>query len=175
MTYDPETYWPDRYAEQGPAYVARGGSPQVSERQVGAIAPFLRHLPSEGRVLDFGCGPGRFRPALEDRGITYEGVDLIQGLGTMEIGDLEPGSFQASLAIFVLQHIVDEGRYQEAVDTIYEALAPGGTLLVVDSFQLEEPDPHMKPRGAAAVLTQGFSFYRPLGHFEAHWIGTFHK
>lgn len=174
MTYDPDTYWPERHRRQGDTYVARGGNPAVSAKQVAALAPFLRFLP-EGRVLDFGCGPGRFRPHLEERGLEYEGVDLIPGLGTMEVSDVDPGSFQASLAIFVLQHIVDEARYVEAVDTIYEALAPDGVLLVVDAFQLESPDPHMKPRGAAAVLTQGFSFYRPLGHFDAHWIGSFTK
>lgn len=181
--YDPETYWPERYRRQGPSYVARGGRPDVAQQQVEAVTPYFEHLPSEGRVLDFGCGPGRFRPSLEARGLDYEGVDLIPELGTMEVEDIRPGSFDTAVAIFVLQHIVDERDYESSVARLWRALMPGGVLLVVDHHPTPEPDPHMHPRGPWRLwevwdMLHGCPLppvpsVQPLD--RNHWLGTLEK
>lgn len=172
--YDPETYWPERYRRQGPSYVARGGRPEVAQQQVEAVTPYFDLLPSEGRVLDFGCGPGRFRPALEARGLDYEGVDLIPELGTMEVEDIRPGSFDVAVAIFVLQHIVDEGAYRSAVDTLFTALRPGGSLLVVDHDPMDDPDDHMRPRGPDGLPAPEWVDGWWVGPApEDHWAGLF--
>lgn len=175
-TYHAETYWPERYRRQGETYVARGGRRESFDAQMEALVPYLDHLPTEGRVLDFGCGPGRFRPHLEARGLEYEGVDIIPGLGTMDVEDVEPASFEAAVAIFVLQHIVDMPEYREVVDLLHGSLRAGGTLLVVDhEWMPEEQRPaHMRPIGFGAICDHWLWYdAAEVGEYNGHWIGVF--
>lgn len=176
-TYDPDTYWPARYDQQGETYVARAGEKESHDAQLKAITPYFSHLPTDGRVLDYGCGPGRFRAPLERRGLEYEGVDLIPECGTMDMSDIESKSFDCAVAIFVLQHIVRTGPYAQAVGQIWRALKYGGRFLVVD----HQPDPdvdwddHMNPRGPEGVQRWGWKRYKPLGEHDGHWVGMFEK
>jgi len=185
--YDPSTYWPERAASQGEYYVAKGGDPASYRQQVEAIGPFLHGLRRHpkigsgegGRVLDFGCGPERFRPALEGLGLTYEGVDPIPQYGTVEPADVAISGYVAAVAIFVLQHVVDEGEYLSAVGMLHGALEPGGLLFAVD--HLPNPDvewaDHMRPRGVDGILGTGYDWEPPtmLGTDDGHWVATFRK
>ena len=61
------------------------------------------------RVLDAGCGLGRFRPELERRGARYTGLDL-PGNDVSVIGDLRrlpfrAGSFDRVLSSAVIEHL----------------------------------------------------------------------
>lgn len=170
MTYDPRTYWPNRYAVQGVTYVARGGDPDSYEEQRRRIAPLVATLPTPGRVLDFGCGPERFRDACESHGLIYDGFDIIPGLGTVDT--IEPRDYDCALAIYVFQHIVDAGEYAEALATLYDALKPSGMLLVVDHEPMTAPAAHMKPRGPEEfVRLFGNGEWWPMG--DGHWTGRF--
>lgn len=176
MTYDPATYWPDRYARQGETYVAQGGRRSSYEAQLELVAPLFDLLPAEGRVLDFGCGPQRFRPALEARGLTYDGFDLVPGLGTVDA--VEPGRYDCAVAIYVLQHIVDEAEYAAAMGAIQGGLGPGGTLLVVDAAPPGNHGPptaeHMRPRGPTGVMRwMASGMVRDLD--DRHWYGIFDR
>lgn len=179
MTYDPRTYWPDRYRAQGDTYVARGGDPDSYVEQlenVGSVLTLV--LPTSGRVLDFGCGPGRFRPLLEDHGLEYDGYDLIPGLGTVD--RIEPERYDCAVAIYVLQHIVDEAEYVAAMTSIWHGLRPGGQLFVVDAMPMANPAPHMKPRGrdrVADFLTGPNIVVEPDADpiDPGHWVGLFTK
>jgi SAM-dependent methyltransferase len=173
VIYDPATYWQARYEAQGEPYVARGGRQDSHDAQVEAIVPYFEHLPSSGRVLDFGCGPGRFRGALEAQGLEYEGVDLVPELGTMEVGEIEPSSFDCAVAIFVLQHIVDERRYDAAIRVLHSVLRVGGTLLVVDHELRYGMDEHMRARGPSGLLPWTWRGYEMLGDHDGHWVGLF--
>lgn len=180
MTYDPATYWPRRYEEQGEAYVAEGGREASHHAQMKALAPYLEHLPMDGRILDFGCGPGRFRRLVEERGAAYEGFDLIPGLGTIgeERMRAERESFDGAMAIFVLQHIVGDEEYDRAVRLLYTALAPGGVLLVVDAEPVQGRawEAHMRPRGFCALMdAQRWADADVVGRYNGHWIGTFER
>lgn len=173
MTYDPTTYWPERYAAQGDVYVAKAGRHSSHEKQLEAVPPFFAILPTSGSVLDFGCGPQRFRPALEAHGLTYYGYDLIDGLGTVD--GLEPERYDAAVALFVLQHIppLDHG---EALDTLYAALVPGGTLLAVDHEPLDEMDDHMAGALGFRRVADAHDWEAELvGHWNRHWVGVFTK
>lgn len=173
MTYDPETYWPERLRRQGETYVAKGGRRDSYERQIRLVTPYFDWLPAEGRVLDFGCGPGRFRPALEARGLEYEGVDLIPGLGTMELEDVEPASFDCAVAIWVLQHIVEDEAWGAAIEALYQALMPGGTLLVVDHLPLRNMAEHMHPRGYRGLARFHGDYVTQLD--DDSWVGVCHR
>lgn len=166
-------YWSERAARQGPTYVAPGGRPDGYLEQLRALTPYLAHLPA-GRVLDFGCGSGRFRPALEAKG-EYVGVDLVPGNSTIP-WDAErlPAGFRAAFACMVLQHITDEAEYRHWAREMGGSLAEGGRLLVVDHGPLEDPEPHMRPRGAEVLHEAGgFAGHRIVGEYDGHWVGVF--
>jgi SAM-dependent methyltransferase len=141
------------------------------------VTPFLRHAVTGTRVLDFGCGPGRFRAVLED-GRTYTGVDLIPGLGTMPLTDgLPVEAFDTVTALWVLHHIVDWGQYRHWVTQIYNALAPGGRLVVVDcNLTGQRMDAHMKPRGMEALASLApWSRLCVHDEYDGHWMGWLEK
>lgn len=166
--YDPELYWPARYRKQGKSYVAHGGRESSYTEQYNAIAPFLRER-AKGRVLDFGCGPQRFRDCFED----YVGVDLIPGLGTEPLGKTLPTGFDTAVAVMVLQHIVDGAAYRYWVEQLWKCLNPGGRLLIVDHVPMDGMAEHMRPRGigALALLNAG-SQYRIVDVWQHHWMGV---
>lgn len=156
IPYVPHQYWPQRYQRQGRNYTAKGGREQFAQEQLAAVAPWLRELVKGESVLDFGCGPQRFRPMLEDGGRRrYEGVDLIPGLGTMSLAEpLPEAEFDCVVAVWVLQHIVAEDQYRYWIGQLWRTLKPGGRLVVVDAVPLPHVDhaPHMGPRGLDAIM-----------------------
>ena len=180
MTYNPKTYWRERYRRHGPTYVARGGRPAEYLREQRGAQPYLRKYVTGKRVLDFGCGSGRFRDVLSEGGREYVGVDLNEDLATVQlVDDRLPRGFDTAVALWVLQHIVDEVEYLHWTRELYEALVPGGQLLVIDQF----PDPtthfdaHMKPRGIPALLRAApWTGVETLGGYgDQHWIGKFNR
>lgn len=166
-------YWRERYLQHGATYVATGNRAKDYHEQLAGLVPYIAHLPERGRVLDFGCGPGRFRPALEARGLDYEGWDLIPELRTVQT--LQPGSFDCAIAIFVLQHIVEEDAYEDAVALLASAVRQGGTLLVVDHEVRPKLAAHMVPRGPGPLVEAGFRRFDRVGAYNNHWIGLFRR
>lgn len=169
-------YWQERAEREGETYVAKGGREDSFREQLEAIVPYFTFLPGEGRVLDYGCGPGRFRPALEARGLQYHGWDLLPQYRTFEWPP-EWGSFDCGTAIFVLQHITHPVAHNLAVRHLHKALRPGGRLLVVDHHFTRGVKwrPHMAPRGPDALKHVGWSGFSRLGEHDGHWIGLFQK
>lgn len=151
-------YWTARRESVGISYVARDGTTETTARELQVVAPMLEELIEPGgRILDFGCGYGRFEEILRKKAARYDGVDLIPGLSTLD-WDFErlPGGYDEVVAAFVLQHIVDGKAYNYWLQQLHDCLKPGGILFVVDHEPNEEfngrREPHMLPRGLVAVL-----------------------
>jgi SAM-dependent methyltransferase len=98
------------------------------------------------RLLDAGCGSGRWSIRLAQAGWVVTGADISQGLlalapsapnvtyvqSSIEDLDLPTASFDAVLSVTVLQHITDERAFDSSVDNLMRMLRPSGTVAVLE-------------------------------------------
>ena len=126
--------------------------PRIQHVQV--ILKFFGDL-ADKRVLDVGCGKGRFARVLQERNPEAEvwGLDISEEMlryvpagihtrvGSMTELPFADSTFDCAYATESLEHAVDIGR---AVDEICRVVKPGGKLVIIDKNaghwgQLETP------------------------------------
>lgn len=193
--YDPVAYWNERALRNGALYVAKGNAQEHYSREYKEFEPCLQALvPSGGRLLDFGCGSGRFTALLSRIAKEYVGADIApEGIElaeecypTAEYWELTNGSipdldatFDSIVAVFVLQHMVEWGDYVTWCSEFNRVLKPGGSLIVIDRDPWTDGVPvqlaHMHPRGTEAIeMATGCSLVsskRPnADHFAARFV-----
>jgi len=119
----------------------------IESAQTGDLGPlrpaFLHHLPRQGRILEAGCGLGRFLIPLAQRGYDIVGVDFsiktVQAVKEylpdcpIEVGDIlalkyPAGYFSAYISIGVVEHF-EEGPHQALIEA-RRVLAENGLLFV---------------------------------------------
>lgn len=161
-SYRPIAYWEDRarrFAAEGDglAAVCAYGMPEFYNRVIHfcqrlALAPWLRISPGT-RVLDVGCGVGRWSRLLASRGALVTGVDLsptmiaqsrrraadaglssrchflVQDSATLDAGD----RFDLVLGVTVLQHILDPIALRAAVKRMADHLATAGRMVLLEA------------------------------------------
>lgn len=161
-SYRPAEYWEERARRfavdgDGLAAVCSYGMPPFYNRlihfcQRRALEPWLKVDPRT-RVLDVGCGVGRWSRLLASRGATVTGVDLsptmiaeaarraaagglagrcrflVQDSAALEVG----GSFDLILCVTVLQHMLDPVALRSALRRMARHLAPQGRLIVLEA------------------------------------------
>jgi 2-polyprenyl-3-methyl-5-hydroxy-6-metoxy-1,4-benzoquinol methylase len=155
-------YWEERasrYAIQGNglAAVCSYGMPAFYNRLIDgcqrlALGRWLNVRPG-ARVLDVGCGVGRWSCRLAARGASVTGVDLsptmilqagrraaAQGVGArcrfvaQNLATLElQGRFDLILGVTVLQHILEPEALRAAVQRLASHLAADGTLILLEA------------------------------------------
>jgi 2-polyprenyl-3-methyl-5-hydroxy-6-metoxy-1,4-benzoquinol methylase len=160
--YVPSHYWEDRarrFAGQGAglAAVCSYGMPEFYNRMIDvcqrlALTPWLDVAPG-ARVLDVGCGVGRWSAMLALRGARVTGVDLSPtmvdearrranalGVGdrcrflVQDLAELDAGEqFDVVLGVTVLQHIVDCDAFRSAVRRMTDHLADGGRMVLLEA------------------------------------------
>jgi 2-polyprenyl-3-methyl-5-hydroxy-6-metoxy-1,4-benzoquinol methylase len=155
-------YWERRarrFAMQGEglAAVCSYGMPDFYNRMIQwtqrrALLPWLS-VAAGTRVLDIGCGVGRWSRWLAARGAEVTGVDLsptmiaearrrvhqagltarcrfiVQDVAQLDAG----GPYNLVLAVTVLQHVLDEERLGAALARMARHLAPGGRMLLLEA------------------------------------------
>lgn len=155
-------YWEQRacrFARQGDglAAVCSYGMPPFYNRVIDwcqrlALGRWLRVHPGT-RVLDLGCGIGRWSCRLAKRGASVTGVDLsptmiaqagaraaAQGVAArcrflaQDLAALElDGRFDLILGVTVLQHILEPAALRAAVQGLGAHLAENGTLVLLEA------------------------------------------
>lgn len=160
--YLPGSYWEDRarrFAAEGDglAAVCSYGMPEFYNRMIHfnqrlALAPWWSVAPGT-RVLDVGCGVGRWSRLLASRGAIVTGVDisptmidearrratsaglasrcrfLVQDLAQLDAGD----PYDLVLGVTVLQHILDPHALRAAAQRLADHLAPAGRLVLLEA------------------------------------------
>lgn len=162
----PQTYWDDRAARfaldgSGLAAVCSYGMPEfhnlaIDWTQRAALARWLS-VERGTRVLDVGCGIGRWSRRLARRGAEVTGVDLsptmideatrraaAEGVASRcrflasSLADLDLGlEFPRILGVTVLQHILDEDELDAAIARIRAHLEPGGRAILLEAAPSE--------------------------------------
>jgi ubiquinone/menaquinone biosynthesis C-methylase UbiE len=147
MNYEPREYWPERMRKSGKAYVAFGNKAEAFDEQARAFRDILvEQLRGGGRVLDFGCGVGRFASTLTGMFDRYDGVDLNEGalayapqISSATFTYLSEDSlpfaeatFDAAVALTVIQHIVDPDSFINWTWELARVVRPGGLFFVID-------------------------------------------
>jgi 2-polyprenyl-3-methyl-5-hydroxy-6-metoxy-1,4-benzoquinol methylase len=160
--YRPAEYWEERarrFAVEGDglAAVCSYGMPGFYNRliqfcQRRALEPWLQAAPGT-RVLDVGCGVGRWSRLLASRGACVTGIDLsptmiaeaerraaasgLAGRCRFLVQDAAAlavdGSFDLILCVTMLQHMLDASALRSALRRMAQHLAPEGRLVVLEA------------------------------------------
>lgn len=162
QSYRPGVYWEDRarrFAAQGDglAAVCAYGMPEFYNRVIHfcqrlALEPWLR-IGAGVRVLDVGCGVGRWTRLLASRGALVTGVDLsptmiaqsrhratqaglasrcrflVQDAAALDAGE----KFDLVLGVTVLQHILDPLALRAALQRMADHLLPAGRMILLEA------------------------------------------
>jgi SAM-dependent methyltransferase len=152
MSYNPREYWATRLKEKGKTYVAFGDRKDAFDKQSQVFWDAMEAtLPAGGRVLDFGCGVGRFAPPLAEVFDFYNGVDLTPGalehapdlpnasftyLGEDKL-PFDDDFFDSAVSLTVIQHIVDPEQFSLWTAEIGRVVKPGGYIFIIDDPQYD--------------------------------------
>lgn len=157
---------------------------RTHDRHEAAIRP---HLPARiNRVLDFGCGNGRWFPLLAEHADSYLGADAVAGMLADHPGPtwaLGPppfpwpdAHFDLIFCFWVCQHITDDRRLAAVFDEFARLLTADGRILLVErapgtgGAEHEAGQPrayirHREPRRYAELLADaglGIRFSEPV-------------
>ena len=166
------SFWEARLRRFGHTGWAEAATYLYDQRlRLKAVGDVLATRPMTGQhlALDYGCGVGDFTRLLAQRFAQVVGFDVsAQIIGralqlnpapniryTAQAADVfSDAAFDLILSITVLQHVTDDIDLQRLLDTMAAALAPGGAVLVLETFALREQlAGHTKRRTVDGLVT----------------------
>jgi ubiquinone/menaquinone biosynthesis C-methylase UbiE len=111
---------------------------------------FSRHLVPQKRLLDFGCGTGRFAARIVECGLEYVGVDASEGMiqaarshnpglaacfSVLKVDAPLPfpdGTFDFCLTTWVLQYLIKTPALDHTLREFRRVLRPGGHVIFLE-------------------------------------------
>lgn len=152
--YDAARYWQDRFYKYGKSLKGVGDeglSEEQNQKMYAQAASVFQGILQRGgidlqkaKVLEIGCGTGFFTGILNELGVNdYTGLDITDVL----FDDLKrkfphykfilrditqailPDKYDLIIMIDVLEHIVDESKFNFAMDSIRQVLTDNGIFL----------------------------------------------
>jgi ubiquinone/menaquinone biosynthesis C-methylase UbiE len=152
------------------------------DARLDAIISALDPLPGL-RILDLGCGKGRFSRELRARNAEVIGLDLSTSMLQQAVGidrvrgsarrlPFRSGSFDAVVAVEVFEHLAND-MVDEVSREVSRVLQPGGTFVLIDKniFALDANRPWL-PKVAVKWIDQkrGRWMYRAGDPVRERWF-----
>ena len=140
---------------------------------------------SNARVVDIGCGEGRFSRLLSGLGASVTGVDLTEpfierarslavGNDTYVLGDAEnlegiaSNSYDLAVLYIVLVDLLD---YEAAIEAANRVLKPGGKLVICNVHPMRTSVPYGWINQGGRKLFYALDNYTDEGPREFDWWG----
>jgi len=180
QNFDQSKYWVDRHKNLvgDPRSVGNLGASvednHLGEQQLIELIARLASRLEAGRVLDLGCGYGRIAAPFIDNGWRYTGVDVSPD-ALEQARDSHPDAeflekdllewkpkqeFDLVLALYVLVHFVDDKQWAKFAQHAFNAVAPGGLMIIADHFPAERQS---APHYVARPIAEYDSLLAPAG------------
>jgi SAM-dependent methyltransferase len=171
------------YFERAGKHAMRPTDSSYVQRQVDRLVAFAGLAAGE-RVLDVGCGMGRYTFALADRGLAVEGLDLSEALldrlrefdggryriplhcaDVLDPPDELRGRFDAVVGFFTLHHLHDLAGCLRAMRSL---VRPGGRVVFL------EPNPLNPLYYIQMLVVPGMSWSGDRGILTMRQSNVFH-
>jgi len=168
--YEPEKYWSERARKsQGDVLqaVCIDKVPEVENRSAGLMQiKLMKHAlkyanaPKNARILEYGCGAGRWYNFFHDQGYEWFGVDISSEMLSLaskkcEKNKLdktdgtniphEDSSFDIIYSVTVLHHNSYESQ-DKIIAEMLRVLKPGGSLILYEDLDIGAQSFNMFPR-----------------------------
>ena len=178
MDYDPRNFWNDKARRAPEPLAAVCRTDPASSRNIDriqrrllarAFAHVAREVPLSGmRVLDYGCGVGRFAPLLAGMGCRYSGVDIAEEMVAWA-AELHPGCDFRGLVDGRIPH--DDATFDLvlSVGVIHHNPYPQQGQIIREILRVLRPDGHVVMFEAVGRpdATNRIEFARPVDGWRA--------
>jgi 2-polyprenyl-3-methyl-5-hydroxy-6-metoxy-1,4-benzoquinol methylase len=182
MGYDPIEYWTSLHERDDLTAVGQSTMPLVFNHWLYKLMAkrLERFVSAHGlrpsAVIDIGAGVGYWVAWWMSHGASkVDGCDLVPTAvdrlrlrfpGRFETLDISmaspPGTYDLVSMFNVLLHVVDEARFETALQNIASAVRPGGYLLMVEPIQTGHGYVHQYPERSSSLARPAASYFTPL-------------
>ena len=159
---DNQSYWELRYRKEGGKRTVgwKGIDDDSYDKIISEFSSIVRpFVGTPKRILDFGCGIGRWRPSLELFG-DYYACDLIEQEGFERFDVVRNGvipfdgiSFDLIWTCVTLQHIVDDRLLRSLACQLSRRLTPEGTIIMTENVCGEKDLDYLKFRSEKEYIS----------------------
>ncbi len=152
-TEEVQEYWRDRTKAFGDSWASsfwndEDISKKVDDLQMQSLRPYILQIKPDHKVLDVGCGVGRFSVRFAERGAEVHGIDTAEDaimilqkkaisnakFEVMDVRELKYNdcTFDWIFSITVLQHIIEVRELYRAIKEVMRVLKTNGRILMLE-------------------------------------------